>query len=179
VSEIENMLTEVESSLKNIKSGISNALSNKDLSTAVNCIQESVVILQEKIHPNHYLMFQFKKWVSQLSLPIKETIPGTNIQETANATDNTMSFEHQIAFLELQLKYNIDVLKIEEKLDSGLTINRAAHYNKIAQSRIQLSKYKFLGDPENYTKLQHMTQMKIAMSELIEVSASYQYPEKQ
>jgi hypothetical protein len=177
VIEIKYILEEVEGSLKNMKSEISNALFDKSLSIAVQCIQESVNILQETLHSNHYLVFQFKKWVSQLSLPTKVTIPGANLNENANATDIMMNFEHQIAFLELQMKYHADVLEIEEKLDSGLTINRAAHYNKIAQSRIQLSKYKMLGDPDNYTKLQHMTQMKMAMYELMEVSKSYRYPE--
>ena len=178
VTDIECILNEVEGSLKNIESEICNALFKKQLSNVTLCIQESSNMLQEKLHPNHYIMFQFKKWVSELSLPMKASIPGSNQHETANEADRAMSCEHKIGFLELQMKYHADVLKIVERLNPGLTINRAGHYKRIAQCRIQLSKNKMLGDPDNYTKLQHMTQMKIAMSELKQVSASFKYPEK-
>ena len=116
--------------------------------------------IEEIVHPNHFMVFQFKKWISKLPL-----------SPQANSSD-------KIDFLELQMKYHSEMMRIIEILDPGLTLNRASHHKQMAQCRIQLSKQKMVQKSEGYSKMQHLDQMKMAMCELKEVSASFKYPEK-
>ena len=83
----------------------------------------------------------------------------------------------KIGFLELQQRYHMDLLIIIELLDPGFTLNRAGHIKKVALIRMQLSHLKMTANPESYTNVHHMAQMKIAISELKLVSESFKYPE--
>ena len=71
----------------------------------------------------------------------------------------------------------MDLLIIIEMLDPGFTLNRAGHIKKVALIRMQLSQLNMKVDPENYTNVHHMAQMKVALSELKLVSDSFKYPE--
>ena len=159
VTEIDNILQKIEKIVESMKSEIMCCVKIVSPDT-VQVIDTSVKKLEELVHPNHFIVFQFKKWV--LKLPL---------------SPQTASLD-KINFLELQMQFHSDIMKIVESLDPGLTLNRASHHKEIAQCRIQLSKQKMIDRSEGYTKLQHMNQMKIAMSELKEVSASFRYPEK-
>ena len=159
VTEIDDMLQKTEKMVDSMKSEILRCL-KKDLFESVQSIELVVNKLHELVHPNHFLVFQFKKWV--LKLPLSAQAPSSN----------------KISFLELQMRFHSAIMKIVDTLDPGLTLNRASHHKDIAQCRIQLSKQKVFDKIEGYSKVQHMNQMKIAMSELKEVSASFKYPEK-
>ena len=159
VTEIDDVLQKTEKMVDSMKSEILKCLKT-DLSESVQSIESVIKKLIELVHPNHFLVFQFKKWVMKLPL-------------SAQAASSD-----KISFLELQMKFHSAVMKIVDTLDPGLTLNRASHHKDIAQCRIQLSKQKVFDKIEGYSKVQHMNQMKIAMSELKEVSASFKFPEK-
>ena len=76
------------------------------------------------------------------------------------------------------MEYRSNILKIIEVLDPGLTINRAGHLKSLAKCRMDLSRFKMLDSASTYTKVQHMEQMRLGMSELKQVSLSFRFPEK-
>ena len=76
----------------------------------MNKEKKSVEEIEKIVHPNHFLIFQFKKWVSKL-----------HFSPLATSTD-------KIAFLEVQMKYHLDMMQIVEILDPGVTLNRASHH---------------------------------------------------
>ena len=179
--DIEDVLESLKNKLDQVKSEIMSIMSNQFSETA-NYVETSVHLLEEHIHPNHFLLFQLKKWFLELSFQQQTSLDKSKQQVVEsillNGVASTEEFSNKISFLELQMKYHLDVLKIVEMLDRGLTVNRAGHHKRLAQCRIELSRLKMLAHPEKYTKLQHMNQMKIAMSELKQVSLSFKYPEK-
>ena len=126
----------------------------------------------EKLHPNHFIIFQFKEWV--IELPKPTSIVQIKQNDLLNAPRDFFS---EISFMELQMRYHLDILKTVEILDRGLTINRAGHHKQLAKCRMELSGLKMAADPDSYTKVHHMKEMKIAMSELKQVSLSFKYPE--
>ena len=170
VNDIENILETEEKNMNTRKAEILITM-NENFSNTVKCVSRSATMLEGKLHPNHCLLFQFKNWVSELRFPTRP-IHNCDLDEAVNENDSTIQLTDKIAFLELQMEYHAENLKIMEVLDPGLTLNRAGHHKKMAQRRIQLSKYKMLSGSENYTKLQHKAQMEIAMLEFGEVLKS-------
>lgn len=178
VSDIQSILKDVEATMDSIKKDILEKM-NEDGSNIVNRIKSYTDQIQTSIHPNHFLLFQFKKWITDLSIskPATEQVI-IEEQNKHNSKDNGMSdISTKIGFLELQQRYHMDLLIIIELLDPGFTLNRAGHIKKVALIRMQLSHLKMTANPENYTNVHHMAQMKIAISELKLVSESFKYPE--
>ena len=159
VKEIDHVLQTMDKLIDLIKSDILCSI-NSDLTSITQIVESFITKIEEIVHPNHFMVFQFKKWISKLPL-----------SPQANSSD-------KIDFMELQMKYHSEMMKIIETLDPGLTLNRASHHKQMAQCRIQLSKQKMVQKSEGYSKMQHLDQMKMAMCELKEVSASFKYPEK-
>ena len=175
VSDIQSILKDVEATMDSIKKDILEKI-NEDGSNIVNRIKSYTDQIQTSIHPNHFLLFQFKKWVTDL--PISKPATEQVIIEEHNSNNNSMiDISTKIGFLELQQRYHMDLLIIIEQLDPGFTLNRAGHIKKVALIRMQLSHLKMTANPENYTNVHHMAQMKIAISELKLVSESFKYPE--
>ena len=122
---------------------------------------------------------QFKKWITDLpfSKPVEKQI-GIEPPNNQNANDVPLQdISTKLVFLELKMQFHMDLLVIIESLDPGFTLNRAGHIKKMALIRMQLSQLNMQVHPENYTKVQHMAQMEIAISELMQVSDSFKYPE--
>jgi len=49
---------------------------------------------------------------------------------------------------------------------------------RMAHRRTQLSQLKLIAKTENYSKVTHVTEMELAMSEFKKASLSFNYPEK-
>ena len=178
VSDMQSILKDVEATIDLMKKDILVEMKG-DLSNTLNKIKLSTNRIQTLIHPSHFLLFQFKKWITDLPFP-KPDIEQLAIDEPNkhNTKDNRMSdISTKIGFLELQQRYHMDLLIIIEMLDPGFTLNRAGHIKKVALIRMQLSQLNMKVDPENYTNVHHMAQMKVALSELKLVSDSFKYPE--
>ena len=151
----------------------------EDLSKVVDKIKSSIDLFHTLVHPNHFLLYQFKKWVTELPIPKSSLAPiGKTEPDELNTNHDIMHDAlTKSVFLELKQKYHLDLLIIIELLDPGFTLNRAGHIKKLARNRMQLSQLNLSVNPENYTDVEHMAQMKIAFSELKLVSDSFKYPE--
>ena len=151
----------------------------EDLPKVVDEIKSSIDLFHTLVHPNHFLLYQFKKWVTELPIPKSSVAPigKTEPDEIDTHHDIMHDALTKSVFLELKQKYHLDLLIIIELLDPGFTLNRAGHIKKLARNRMQLSQLNLSVDPENYTDVEHMAQMKIAFSELKLVSDSFKYPE--
>ena len=172
--ETEEVLKSLEISLVEIKSEANEAVKSNEFAKLVDHVKMSIDRLNTKVHPNHFLLFQFKVWFIQLRLPDHLSLSKVH-HDISNGINVDLS--SQILFLELQMEYSIDLLRIVETLDPGLTINRAGHLKNLAKCRMELSRFKMLDSPATYTKLQHMLQMKLGMAELKQVSLSFRFPE--
>ena len=117
--EIERILESLDEALVQIKSEAL-AIDSNDLSKLADYIKLSINRVHTKVHPNHFLLFQFKNWFLQLHLPDHLCLP--KIQHRISTGIHT-DLSGQISFLELQMEYRSDILKIIEVLDPGLTIN--------------------------------------------------------
>ena len=177
LSDIECILRKVQTALEKIKSDILASMSNT-FTKVVKDIRIAINVLEEKLHPNHYLIFQFKRWIAELDYSNQAPSPFDSItSDASNKSTHEDTVLSKIEFLELQMEYHNDILKLTEALEPGLSVNRAGHIKGIAKRRIELSQMKMSADPNKFTKVQYMAEMKIAMSELMQVKASFKYPE--
>ena len=178
VRDIEGLLKGV---VKNVESAKRNILvqMKEALPKVVDTIKSSIDLFHTLVHPNHFLLYQFKKWITELPIPKSSLAPiGEKEPDETNTNHDIMHDAlTKSVFLELKQKYHKDLLIIIELLDPGFTLNRAGHIKKLARNRMQLSQLNLSVDPENYTDVEHMAQMKIAFSELKLVSDSFKYPE--
>ena len=176
LSEIEHVLSSINPIIEEIKSQILCVMA-KEVSKLVMYITSSVNLLEKYFHRNHFLIFHYKIWILELSIP--EFASTDNATESQNDENHKLHVLHEISFLELKMKYHADVLRIVEMLDSGLTIARAEHYKRMARCRIGLSQLKMSIDPhDDDTKLQQIPQIEIAMSEFKQSALTYNYPEQ-
>ena len=176
--DIEDLLNEVVKSVESVKQDILVQM-EEDFPKVVDSIKSSIDLIQTFVHPNHFLLYQFKKWITELPIPKSSVAPigKKEPDETINNHDIMHDILTKSVFLELKQKCHLDLLIIIESLDPGFTLNRAGHIKKLARNRMQLSQLNLSVDPENYTDVEHMAQMKIAFSELKLVSDSFKYPE--
>ena len=177
--DIEHVLSSIKDIMDQIKAQIL-AIMNKKSVDLVRYLQRSVELLKEHLHPNHFLIFHYKIWVLELPVPEQdsssEDISGPSVGFTIpNAQDH---LQNQIKLFELQMKYFGEVLKILEILDPGLSLTRAEYYKRMGQCRIKLSQLKDFGDQNQSSKLNHMEQMDIAVSEFKQASLCFDYPER-
>ena len=178
VRDIEGLIKGVVKSVESAKQDILVQM-KEDLTKVVDTIKSSIDLFHTLVHPNHFLLYQFKKWITELPIPKSSLVPigKKEPDETINNHDIMHDSLTKSAFLELKQKYFLDLLIIIESLDPGFTLNRAGHIKKMARNRMQLSQLNLLVDSENYTNVEHMAQMKIAFSELKLVSDSFKCPE--
>ena len=135
-------------------------------------------VLQEHLHPNHFFVFNYKIWILELSLE-NEISRNTKAEKVhLSEDDQNDHIRNQISLLDLQMKYHGDVLSIVEILDPGPTESNAEHYKRMAQRRAQLSQLKMIAETESYSKVPHVTEMELAISEFKKASLSFDYPEK-
>ena len=178
VRDIEGLIKGVVKSVESAKQDILVQM-KEDLTKVVDTIKSSIHLFHTLVHPNHFLLYQFKKWITELPFPKPLLVPigKKEPDETINNHDIMHDSLTKSAFLELKQKYFLDLLIIIESLDPGFTLNRAGHIKKMARNRMQLSQLNLLVDSENYTNVEHMAQMKIALTELKLVSDSFKCPE--
>ena len=176
--DVEHVLSSIKDIMDQIKAQIL-ALMNKKSVDLVRYLQRSVELLKEHLHPNHFLIFHYKIWVLELPVPEQdsssEDTSGCGDFTSPNAQDHV---QNQTKLLELQMKYFGEVLKILEILDPGLSLSRAEYYKRMGQCRIKLSQLKDFGDQNQSSKLNHMEQMDIAVSEFKQASLCFDYPER-
>ena len=177
--DVEHVLSSIKDIMDQIKAQIL-AIMNKKSVDLVRYLQRSVELLKEHLHPNHFLIFHYKIWVLELPVPAQDsssedTSGSFGEFTTPNVQDHV---QNQIKLFELQMKYFGEVLKILEILDPGLSLTRAEYYKRMGQCRIKLSQLKDFGDQNQSSKLNHMEQMDIAVSEFKQASLCFDYPER-
>ena len=177
--DVEHVLSSIKDIMDQIKTQIL-AIMNKKSVDLVRYLERSVELLKEHLHPNHFLIFHYKIWV--LELPVLEQ--DSSSEDTSGSYGDFTSphvqdhVKNQIKLFELQMKYFGEVLKILEILDPGLSLTRAEYYKRMGQCRIKLSQLKDFGDQNQNSKLNHMEQMDIAVSEFKQASLCFDYPER-
>ena len=178
VRDIEDLLKDVVKSVQLVKQDILVQM-EEDFPKVVDTIKSSIDLFHTLVHPNHFLLYQFKKWITELPIPKSSLAPMGKKEPDETHTNHDIMNDTlpKSVFLELKQKYYTELLLIIELLDPGFTLNRAGHIKKLARNRMKLSQLNMSVDPENYTNVEHMAQMKIAFSELELVSDSFKYPE--
>jgi|ERR1712080_151462 len=126
ISNIEHVLLSLKEVVNQIKSQILSVIKNNP-SELVRYITSSVELLQEHLHPNHFLVFNYKIWILELSLG-NNTSRNTKEEDEFLGEDNQNDhIRNQIYLLDLQMKYHYDILSIVEVLVPGPTEANAEH----------------------------------------------------